>query len=141
MLNLGRLSPVAVVVVAGFGLGATAIAVAESEQSASPDTAIEEIIVTATHRETNLMDTAVTISAVDGDTIEQLGATDVLDLYRSLPGLNAVGGATGNNRLVIRGISSQSVGSGTRPTNSAIAVYIDDTPMTSANGSVMGSQR
>ncbi len=141
MLNLARLLPAAVVVVAGFGLGATAIAVAESEQSASPDTAIEEIIVTATHRETNLMDTAVTISAVDGDTIEQLGATNVLDLFRALPGLNAVGGGTGNNRLVIRGISSQNVGSGTRPTNSAIAVYIDDTPMTSANGSVMGSQR
>ena len=123
------------------GLGASAMAVAESARNASSDAVIEEIIVTATHRETNLMDTAVSISAVDGDTVDQLGAIDVLDLYRSIPGLNAAGGATGNNRLVIRGISSQNVGSSTRPTNSAIAVYIDDTPMTSANGSVMGSQR
>ena len=123
------------------GLVASTSALAESGQVAASDSVIEEIVVTATHRETNLMDTAVSISAIDADTVDQLGATDVLDLYRSIPGLNAAGGATGSNRLVIRGISSQNVGSGTRPTNSAIAVYIDDTPMTSANGSVMGSQR
>ena len=118
--------------------GGTATAETEEDDN---DGMIEEIIVTATYRETSLMDTAVSISAVDADAINQLGATDVLGLYRALPGLNAAGGATGNNRLSIRGISSQVVGSSTRPTTSAIAVYIDDTPMTSATGSTMGSQR
>ena len=141
MLSLNGALRAGIVMLAVLGLGASVAVFAESQEPGASDTVIEEIVVTATHRETNLMDTAVSISAIDGDTIDQLGATDVLDLYRSIPGLNAAGGATGNNRLVIRGISSQNVGSSTRPTNSAIAVYIDDTPMTSANGSVMGSQR
>ncbi len=141
MLSLNGALRAGIVLLAGLGPSASVLVFAESEAPGASDRAIEEIVVTATHRETNLMDTPVSISAVDADAIDQLGATDVLDLYRAIPGLNAAGGATGNNRLVIRGISSQNVGSSTRPTNSAIAVYIDDTPMTSANGSVMGSQR
>ena len=80
MLRIGNffVLPAAVCALAAFGLGASAAAVAESEESESTDSMIEEIIVTATHRETGLMDTAVSISAVDGDTIDQLGATDIL---------------------------------------------------------------
>ena len=37
---------------------------------------IAEIIITATYRETSLMDTPVSISAVDADTIDQFGAAD-----------------------------------------------------------------
>jgi outer membrane receptor protein involved in Fe transport len=95
---------------------------------------IEEVVVTATYRETSAMDTPLSISAADADMIEQLGATDLGGLFRSLPGLNVVGGDTGSNRIVVRGISSQT---GTQPfqqTSSTVAVYIDDTPMTSANG-------
>ena len=97
---------------------------------------IEEIIVTATFRETSLMDTAVSISAVDADAIEQLGATDVLGLYRALPGVNAAGGPTGSNRIAIRGITSQTGQNSTRQTAAAVAVYVDDTPMTSALGPI-----
>ena len=56
----------AVVLLAVSGLGTSAVVFAESEERAATDSVIEEIVVTATHRETNLMDTAVSISAIDG---------------------------------------------------------------------------
>ena len=39
---------------------------------------VEEIIVTATHRETELMQTPQAISAVTGEMIEELGVTDTI---------------------------------------------------------------
>lgn len=52
---------------------ATAGAMAEEAESASDSPAIEEIIVTATYRETSLMDTPIALSAADADMIDQLG--------------------------------------------------------------------
>ena len=43
---------------------------------------IEEIVVTATHRETNLMETPQAISAVSGQQVEGLGVTDMQGLVR-----------------------------------------------------------
>ena len=47
-----------------------------------------------------------------------------------------VSGPTGTNRLVVRGISSQVGQHAALQTSSTIAVYLDDTPMTSANGPI-----
>ena len=44
----------AVVLLAVSGLGASAVVFAESEERSASDSVIEEIVVTATHRETNL---------------------------------------------------------------------------------------
>ena len=136
MLKLNRALFTYLLLFALMTLGASRIGFAESEERASSDSAIEEIIVTATYRETNLMDTAVSISAVDADSIEQLGATDVLGLYRALPGVNAAGGPTGSNRIAIRGVTSQTGQTSTRQTAATVAVYVDETPMTSALGPI-----
>ena len=45
----------------------------------------EEIIVTATYRETRLMDTPQAISAVTASLIEDLGAQSIADIF-TLPG-------------------------------------------------------
>lgn len=95
---------------------------------------IEEVIVTATYRATSLMDTPLSVSAADADAIEQLGATSLDGLFRSLPGLNVAGGLSGSNRMVVRGVSSQTGTQSFQQTFSTVATYIDDTPMTSANG-------
>ena len=103
--------------------------------AASDNAAIEEIIVTATHRETNLMDTPQAISAISGEVIEQLGATDMKDLFKNIPGLNMTEGAsTSGNRYVVRGVSSQTGELSYAQTFSAVSVYLDDVPMTSAQG-------
>ena len=86
----------------------TAVA-AESEE----DETIEEVVVTATYRETDLMETPVSISAVTSDMVEDTGAQRMEDLFTMIPGLNMVGGGNGQNgqsRYSIRGVSSQSRG-------------------------------
>ncbi len=109
-------------------------ATAVAQVSGDAEGYIEEIVVTATYRETSLMDTPLSVSAVDSDLIEQLGATDIAGVFRSIPGLNVAALGTGNNRFVIRGISSQTGTQSFQQTFSSVATYIDDTPMTSANG-------
>ena len=50
--------------------------------------AMEEVIVTATYRDTRLMDTPITISAVTEAQIELKGIEDIQTLYQSIPGLS-----------------------------------------------------
>lgn len=96
---------------------------------------IEEIVVTATHRETNLMETPQAISAVSAEQIDQLGATSMEGLYRNVTGLNMSEGAqAGGNRYTIRGVSSQTGTASYAQTFAAVSVYLDDIPMTSAQG-------
>ena len=96
---------------------------------------IEEIVVTATHRETNLMETPQSISAVSGEFIEQLGAVDMQDLFKNIAGLNMTeGSSAGNNRYIVRGVSSQTGAAAPLQTLAAVSVYLDDVPMTLAQG-------
>ncbi|XOV89675.1 MAG: TonB-dependent receptor [Pseudomonadota bacterium] len=96
---------------------------------------IEEVVVTATHRETNLMDTAQSISAVSSEMIDALGATDMQGLFRNVTGLNMSEGASaGGNRYAIRGVSSVTGTASYMQSYAAVSVYLDDVPMTSAQG-------
>ena len=107
-----------------------AFAATEDEEAA-----IEEIVVTATHRETNLMDTPQAISAVSGELIEQLGAVDMQSLFKNIVGLNmAEGASAGTNRYLVRGIASQAGTRAYSQTFAAVSVYLDDVPMTTAQG-------
>ena len=98
------------------------------------DGAIEEIIVTATYRETNLMDTPQAISAITESMVEDLGAQSMSDIYTMVPGLGMAGMADGNNRFTVRGVTSQTGGTGYYPTGATIGVYLDGTPVTAALG-------
>lgn len=97
---------------------------------------IEEIVVTATYRETSLMDTAQAISALDGGQIEDLGAVDMQSLFAYVPGLNMnnANGGSGNNRYSIRGISSPAGTQSFMQNFAAIGVYMDEVSLTSAQG-------
>ena len=86
------------------------------------DGAIEEIIVTATYRETNLMDTPQSIGAVTDSMVEDMGAQSMSDIYTMVPGLGMQGAADGNNRFTVRGVTSQTGGTGYYPTGATIGV-------------------
>ena len=68
------------------GLAATVIsapttgAAEESETVADEEDFIEEIVVTATYRETAEMDTPVSMGTVSGDLIEETGSLDFNDI-------------------------------------------------------------
>jgi iron complex outermembrane receptor protein len=95
---------------------------------------IEEIIVTSTYRETNLMDTAQSISAVTASMVEDLGAQSMEDIFTSVAGLNMAGDRQGQNRYAVRGITSQTGHVGYFVTGATIGVYLDGTPVTSSIG-------
>ena len=98
---------------------------------------VEEIVVTATYRETDLMATPVSISAVTSAMVEDAGAQRMEELFTMIPGLNMVGGGRGDNgesRYSIRGVSAQSGDIGYAPTLGTVGIYLDHTPVNSALG-------
>ena len=81
------------------------------------------------------MDTPQAISAVSGELIEQLGAVDMQSLFKNIVGLNmAEGASAGTNRYLVRGIASQAGTRAYSQTFAAVSVYLDDVPMTTAQG-------
>ena len=95
---------------------------------------IEEVVVTATYRETNLMETAQAISAITDSLVEDLGAQSMEDIFTLVPGLSMQGGVDGENRYTVRGVTSQTGATGYFLTGATIGVYLDGTPVTAALG-------
>lgn len=91
---------------------------------------IEEILVTATRRETSLQDTPMAISAFSGDTLKTMGYTNIEEFIGSVPGVTALSYGAGATRLVIRGLSNSIFNEG-NPTTSR---YIDEFPINSFLG-------
>ena len=67
-----------------------------------------EIIVTAQKREERLIDVPVTLSAVSGERLNELGVSDLDELANYIPGLNIQEQSANNPGIVIRGITSDS---------------------------------
>ncbi|HCL72980.1 MAG TPA: hypothetical protein DIC58_09100 [Gammaproteobacteria bacterium] len=109
-------------------------AFAESDSAQEP--IMEEVVVTATYRETNLMETPVSISAVTEDLIRDTGAQDMEGLFTLIPGLSmsTASGTEGKQRYTVRGVTAQSGYIGSSPTMGTVGIYIDDVPVTSSLG-------
>ncbi len=95
---------------------------------------MEEIVVTASHRATNMMDTPMGIGAVTGDRINELGAQEMGEIFRMVSGLRMGGEGAGQRRYSIRGITSQQSNSVRDTAGSTVAVYLDGASLTSALG-------
>lgn len=78
---------------------------------------LEEIIVTATKRETSLLETAGSISAFDGEAFDLLGIEGSADLTARTPSLQI-----GTFRVTIRGIGRPNLAVGSEP---GIGIYWD----------------
>ena len=92
------------------------------------DHAVEEIVVSATYRDTRLMDTPLTISAVTDLDIVHKGIEDIQTLYQSIPGLAYRTNSQTYNTLSVRGLTPPSGGGG-----AMVGVYVDNLPMTDSN--------
>jgi iron complex outermembrane recepter protein len=109
---------------------------AYAQQPASQPNADEsntdEIIVTAQKRAQSAQSVGITISAVTGETAEQLGMTSAQSLASSISGvtLQAPGGAA-QTEIGIRGVSTRDV---SPIKEGAVVMYLDDTyfPINSA---------
>ena len=107
----------------GMTFGLPAAAQSDEEEEAEGGSLVEEIVVTATYRDTQLMDTPLTISALTDVDIEQRGVEDIKNLFLAIPGLN-YGNATQTwHRVTARGVAQF------RAPTGPIAMYVDNTPV------------
>ncbi len=120
-----------------IALASAALAGTSSAQSAgdkvSPGNDLGEIVVTATKRSEPLQSVPIAISAVTGESLLKMGATDFAGYARSIPSLSFTDTGTGQSVVAIRGINP-SVGAG------AVHFYIDETPIPVSQGNYGGGQ-
>ena len=81
----------------------------ETSSSYSDSQGIEDVIVTATRRETSIMETPLAISAVTQEELTRFGITNIKDLSYSLPGLAIQNSDTNAPIITLRGIRSNNV--------------------------------
>lgn len=94
---------------------ATALTVPAMAQDGGP---MEEVIVTATKRESSVQDLAVSVTAIDGAKITELQMVNVIDLEKTVPGLK-VRYVGADPSIIVRG-------AGTAGTNDvAVPIYVD----------------
>jgi iron complex outermembrane recepter protein len=100
------------------------------------ETALQEVVVTATRRAVSAQDLPISITAVSGASLEQAGISDISSLAHSMAGVNVTdkgpfGGVNGAT-LIIRGLNSEATGGQVAlatPIVPPVATYVDDTAL------------
>lgn len=96
---------------------------------------IEEVVVTATSRETTIFEVPYNISAVSGSDIDSKGIQDTAELLRSFAGISTIDRGSRNagtiNNIRIRGLNVDSNALQDYPVSAAASVstYVDKTPV------------
>jgi outer membrane receptor protein involved in Fe transport len=75
--------------------------------AADDSSALEEVTVTASKlNATKVLDTPVSIQAISGDALQRSGASGIMDIAGSIPGLSIQDLGPGDKKYVIRGVNS-----------------------------------
>jgi outer membrane receptor protein involved in Fe transport len=95
---------------------------------------LEEIVVTATKREENLQDVAVSVQAIGEQRLEALNIANFDDYVRYLPNVNSAGRGPGQSSIFVRGMATDSsdqtsIEIGAPVPN--VALYLDEQPVSS----------
>ena len=104
--------------------GGASSAMAQGDEAATAQGRIDEIIVTANKREQSLQDTAMSVSALDSEDIENRGLLNMEDYLNTIPGVSLTVSELGRNEIVIRGIGIS------RGEEAAVSVYFGEVPLT-----------
>ena len=101
---------------------------AQDEPAAATPEAEEEqsIVVTATLRETSLIDVPFSINAQTQEDIERSGASTVEDLSRNVAGLTVQNLGPGQSQVSIRGVSAGQIVRDQPGVKEQVGVYLDD---------------
>jgi outer membrane receptor protein involved in Fe transport len=118
------LTPLSAAIVAALNPGATALA----QDADNEKFGIEEIIVTATKRSIPLQDVPQSITAFSQEDIEKMVMKNMEDYTRASPSTTLTASQPGKNILTMRGIATSAE---EWRTESRVAVYLDEQPITS----------
>ena len=104
----------------------------DRDNSGSENEGVGEIIVTAQRRDQNLQDVGVSVTAISGDNLRQLGIVESRELVKAVPGvlLESTAGGGVNAFLTIRGISQSDYSANQESPNS---IYLDEIYLSSPN--------
>jgi len=100
------------------------LAVAEEDETVDDVNAFEldEIVVTATRRETSVQSTALTISAFGGKGLEEKGYNSITQFIDTVPGVTSNDEGGGSNTIIIRNINTSTQEAG----SASVATYFND---------------
>ena len=111
---------------------ATAISAAVATTGGASAAEIETVIVTATKREESAQDVTISVQAVTGDTVRELGIETFDEYAEYLPNVVSGGNGPGKRELYIRGSATEQSGvtitaaQGSAP---GVALYVDEQPV------------
>jgi outer membrane receptor protein involved in Fe transport len=108
-----------------------AISAIESDQLIADDTEvdnIEEIVVTATKRESKIEDLPMSVQAITGSRLDNAGVSDFMDYAELIPSLSYIQYGPGRSAFYIRGTSDGNFGNLAGP-NTTVAMYLDESPI------------
>lgn len=108
--------------IAGSMAGTGGAALAQSESTASGT--LEEVVVTAQHREQRAADVGIAMSVLSGEELQRKGLTSSTQLADLSPGVHMSGGLAGQSQqFSIRGVTQNDFSDSIE---APVAVYIDD---------------
>jgi outer membrane receptor protein involved in Fe transport len=93
---------------------------------------IDEVIVTATKQSASTQDIPVAVTALNEESLDQLGVNNFADYLVQMPGITAGGSGPGQNTIYIRGVASTTPNlttSGVAGLAPNVALYIDEQPL------------
>ena len=116
--------------------GARAAAAPAPAPVPNDDSALQEVVVTASRRAVSAQDLPISITAVSGEMLAQAGIQDMAGLAHSMAGVNYTdrgpfGGVNGST-LIMRGLNSESLAFQEGLATSVVppvATYVDDTAL------------
>src|SRR5580658_233046 len=107
--------------------GFLAAAIAAGAESGDTEAmSLDEVIVTATKRETTLLETPISMTVIGSEMLTDANVDAVADFERLVPGLTAIDSGPGQKRYALRGL--QSAG------GPEVALYYDDIPISGLPG-------
>lgn len=121
----------------GASMLTTALPAFAQEEAEEDTTARQErIVVTAQRREQNLQDVPLSVTAVTGDALADLGAVDITDVAKMSPNvtLEASRGTNSTLSAFIRGVGQQDPVAGFE---SGVGIYLDDVYLNRPQGAVL----
>ncbi len=106
-------------------LGTSLGAMAQNTESDDDEALLEEVLVTATRREGNILDVPISITALTGDDLARFGALDITYLAQQSPNttLEVSRGTNTTLTAFMRGVGQQDPVAGFE---SGVGIYLDD---------------
>lgn len=117
-------------------LGALAIGLGFSQPTkliAQEDEGVEEVVVTATKRESNVQDLPLSVQAITSEQLEAKNVKDFRDIANLSPSLIVDDSGSGNSYFYARGVSDGGFGN-RAGAQASTALYIDDQPLSTIGG-------